>query len=252
MHDRPTKEHHGAGSLPVGSIEGRWQANRLPCAIKSLRFELLALVLLCGVCCTTPAAAHKLSVFATVQGNSVEGEVYFHDGTPARNVAVTIFDPGGEVVGKASTDKEGKFTFEARLRYDHKLIADAGLGHQAEYTVEADELPQDLPADSPGGSVDESDPASSATHGHPHDHRHDHQPGHQHGPVKALGEENLTAEIRALAQQVTALRKDLDKWKARARLQDILGGVGYILGIMGLVSYFLGARRKEKGAVAGE
>ena len=29
------------------------------------------------------------------------------------------------------------------------------------------------------------------------------------------------------------------------RLQDIVGGVGYILGITGMLFYFLGIRRKE-------
>jgi hypothetical protein len=177
----------------------------------------------------------------------VEGEVYYHDGTPARSAAVTILDPDGEALGKASTDQEGKFKFEPRFRCNHKLIADAGMGHQAVYTVEADELPRDLPARSTGDSADEADPAH-ATHSHPHDDQH----GHQHGPVNHHDEENLTAEIQALSQQVNALRKDLDKWKGRLRLQDIVGGIGYILGIMGLVSYFLGARRKEKGAAPGE
>jgi hypothetical protein len=214
---------------------------------KSLRLPWFALVLLFGLYGATPALAHKLNVFATVQGNVVEGEVYYQDGTPARSVAVTVLDPDGEALGKTSTDQEGKFTFEPRFRCDHKLIADAGLGHQAEYTVEVDELPRDLPARGAGDSVGEADPAP-ATHSHPQDDQH----GHQHSPVNRSDEENLTAEIQALSQQVNALRKDLDKWKSRLWLQDIVGGIGYILGIMGLVSYFLGARRKEKAAVAGE
>lgn len=247
MHDRSSKSHSRSKSLPVVSIEGRWRASCLGCASKSLRLRCLALVLLCALCGTTPASAHKLNIFASVQGNVVEGEVYYHDGTPARNVAVTILDPDDDALGKASTDQEGKFKLEPRFRCKHKLIADAGMGHQAEYTVEADELPQDLPARSTGDSADETDPAH-ATHSHPHDDQH----GHQHGPVNHPDEENLTAEIQALSQQVNALRKDLDKWKGRLRLQDIVGGIGYILGIMGLVSYFLGARRKEKGAAPGE
>ena len=233
MYNRPAEEHHGSGSPPVGFLKSRWLAIRLPYAIKSLRPELLALALLCGVLYTKPASAHKTFVFATVQGNTVEGEVYFHGGDPARNVTVTIVSPGGGVLGKTSTDQEGKFTFEPRLRCDHKLIVDAGLGHQAEYTVEADELPRDLPADSPGDSVSEADPAFFFYLFVQH--------VDLHAPMKTHDEENLTAEIRALAQQVAALRKDLDKSKARLRLQDILGGIGYILGIMGLVSYFLGA-----------
>lgn len=244
MHDRPTTGYCDAENLPVVSSESRWQRSCLRSAIKPLRPDWVAFVLLCCVCCTTSASGHELTISATVQGNTIEGEVYFHDGTPARNAAVTIFDPGGVVLGEASTDQDGKFTFEPQLCCNHKLIADAGFGHQAERTVEADELPRDLPAGGSGESVGEADPASPATHGHQRDHRH--------GPVKNPGEENLAAEIQALGQQVNALRKDLDKWRGRLRLQDIVGGIGYILGIMGLASYLLGARRKEKGAAAGE
>ena len=238
MFNRPVKQHRGAGCLPAGFLESHWQASRLACVIRSPRPELLTLVLLCGVFYTTPASAHGLFVFATVQGNTIEGEVYFQGGDPARNAAVTIVDPGGEVLGETSTDQEGKFAFVPRLRCDHKLIADAGMGHQAEYTVEADKLPRDLPPDSLGDSPSEAEPTSPDTL------------GHQHAPAKTPHEENLTAEIQALVQQVTALRKDLDKWKARLRLQDILGGIGYILGIMGLAFYFLGVRRKEKGVAS--
>jgi len=240
MHDRPTKDYRGAGGLPAVSIESRWQRSCLRSAITSLRPDWLALVLLCCVCCTTPASGHGITVFATVHGNTIEGEVSFHDGTPARNATVTIVDPDGETLGEASTDQDGKFTFEPRFRCNHKLIADAGFGHRAEYTVEADELPRDLPAGGSGDSAGEADPVSPATH------------EHQHRPVKTSDEENLAAEIQALGQQVNALRKDLDKWKGRLRLQDVVGGIGYILGIMGLVSYFVGARRKEKGPAAGE
>lgn len=163
------------------------------------------------------------------------------------DATVTILDPDGEEVGKTSTDPQGKFKFEPRFRCDHRLIADAGMGHQAVYTVEADELPQDLPARGLGDSVGQAERAP-ATHSHPHQD----QKGHQRVPVSPPDEEDLAEEIRALSRQVNALRKDLDTSKSRLRLQDIVGGIGYILGIMGLISYFLGARRKERDAATGE
>ena len=53
-----------------------------------------------------------------------------------------------------------------------------------------------------------------------------------------------------MARQLAGLRADLDRYKNELRLRDVLGGVGYILGIMGIVFYFLGVRRKEKRAAA--
>jgi hypothetical protein len=196
----------------------------------------------------TPALAHKTFVFAAVRGDAIEGEVYYHGGDSAGNVKVTVFDPSGKQLGETTTDREGKFTFQPRLRCDHKLIADAGLGHEAEYTVEAGELPAalgqlpaNLPAGSPRDSPDEAEPASSAEPA-PHTHAHSH--AHPHAPV-ASGSEDLAAQTESLGRQIATLRQDLDKWKAQLRLQDVLGGIGYILGITGLV-FFLGGRRKEK------
>jgi nickel transport protein len=184
----------------------------------------------------SPVSAHKLNVFATVEGSAIEGEVYFPDGTPARDAAITVCDPEGQELTRTSTDQQGRFSFEPRFRCHHTLIADAGLGHQARYTVQADELPQDLPARGAASPAD----SDSATHGHPHD---DH-PGHEHRHVDSAEPGELSEELHALAQQLSALRKDLDKSKTRLRLQDLLGGIGYIVGITGLAAYFLRSRRQ--------
>ena len=243
MHDHTTRPRGMSQTFPAASCVRRWVLSR-PSPAQSLRPRLLAAVVLATVCYATPASAHKLFVFATVREKVIEGEVYFHGGDPAGNVTVTVVNPDGKTLGQTSADEEGKFTFEPRLRCDHKLVADAGLGHQAEYTVEADELPLDLPSDSPSDSPREGEPKSPATSSHHHHHHHD-------VPTGSHGGDDLSADIGALTQQIVALRKDVDQWNARLRVQDIVAGIGYIVGIMGLVYYFLGVRRKGKEAAEG-
>lgn len=208
---------------------------------------LLILVLLGAIGYATPAAAHKVTVFATADGKVIQGDVYFRGGEPARDVRVTAVGPQGETLGEAKTNEEGKFRIAVRFRCDHRLIADAGEGHGAEYTVRAEELPDDLPA--PGGAEGssnersgESEPASSDGH------RKDEtaQPGSTEGLRGAASREDLQGEIRALTRQIVELRRDLDEQRSQLRLQDVLGGLGYILGITGALFYFLGVRRKEK------
>ncbi len=60
-------------------------------------------------------------------------------------------------------------------------------------------------------------------------------------------DESLRKQIDAIAAQIKALRRDLHEYRNQRQWQDVLGAVGYILGIMGLAFYFLGVRRKEKG-----
>ncbi|HOU21896.1 MAG TPA: hypothetical protein PKX16_06700 [Kiritimatiellia bacterium] len=56
----------------------------------------------------------------------------------------------------------------------------------------------------------------------------------------------LQGELQALQKQIVELRRDLAARDDRTRLRDILGGIGYILGLMGLAFYFLGTRRKTE------
>jgi len=57
----------------------------------------------------------------------------------------------------------------------------------------------------------------------------------------------LTAAIeRAVERQVRPLRSELAAAQARARLQDVLGGVGYILGFAGLALWWRGRDSRSR------
>jgi nickel transport protein len=205
----------------------------------SLSLALVVLAVALGASLPTPALAHKTVVFATCTGETIEGEVYFQGGAAARNVEVTLVGPDGQQLGRTQTDDEGKFTFPVRFRCDHKVIADAGSGHGAEYTVAADELPESLPP--PGGGDEAGPPVASAQQGAP-----DRPPEQSVADPEAKETEAGSQELRAIARQLEALRREMNQYHNQLRLRDVLGGLGYILGIMGVVFYFLGVRRKEK------
>lgn len=202
---------------------------RLPLAI--------VVVVLCGVFgLAKPAAAHKLFVFATVRGKMIEGEVYYQGGDPAPDIKITIIGPGDTTLEETQTDQEGRFRFEPRWRIDYRLAADAGFGHRFEYVVPAADLPPELPSYVPGDAT--SSPVSTADR------------SSEAGRPPSSDHRGSPTEIEALNQQIAALRRDLDRWKAQLRMQDILGGIGYILGLMGLASYLLGKRRPSSQIAA--
>lgn len=193
---------------------------------KWLRRAIFFLVLSGALVQASPAWAHKLFVFAAVRGKMIEGEVYYQGGDAARDIKMTVLGPNGTKLAEATTDQDGKFSYEPRFLGDHRMVADAGFGHRFETIVPAAELPQDLPP-----FVADASLASGAAGS-----------GESHPQIPAQAVAN--ADMQALTQQVTALRQDLDKWKAQLRMQDLLGGIGYILGLMGLASYLL---RKRTG-----
>ena len=57
--------------------------------------------------------------------------------------------PSGRELGRTTTDDDGNFTFTARERVDHYLVAETADGHSGQYIVHASELPDSLPADVP-------------------------------------------------------------------------------------------------------
>jgi nickel transport protein len=184
-----------------------------------------------------PAAAHKLFVFASAEGATIHGKAYFQGNTPARGLAVTAFDPQGAELARTTTDDQGEFTLTAEFRCDHRLVVETLDGHGAEFPLRAEQLPADLPPrDEAAGP-----PQTQGEHSHPHaGHSHVHVGDSDHHPSSGPSE-----ELRALRADVAALQEQLTRYENRTRLRDLLGGIGYILGLAGIAFYFLGVRRKQ-------
>jgi len=191
-----------------------------------------------------PAHAHKLKVFAAAEGADIKGYVYFPGGGRARGVKVLVQGPGEAGLGEVTTDDEGRFSFPARVRCDHTFVADSGDGHRATCAVQAEDLPPDLPA--PGGGAG---PATASV-GRVPEPTPPKQPLQLRRPDPARDSPGTsqTASQRdieqAVSRQVRPLREALEAYEEKVRLRDVLGGIGYILGIMGITFYFLGRRRR--------
>jgi len=182
------------------------------------------------------ARAHKLRVFATGEGKAIDGYVYFPGGGRARGLTVTALASDGSKLGEATTDKQGEFTVAVKFRCDHKLVAQTADGHKATFLLKAAELDGDLPpfgAASPTPATKQA-PASKAPA----------------SSVAATPDAELEALVKkAVRNQVRPLREQIERYEEKTRLRDIIGGIGYILGLMGLAFYFLGsARRRARDA----
>ncbi len=207
--DRPSHGHdprasRGAGIRPVVGTKVRAAA-------------LTALLLMTG---TGGAEAHRLKAFATVEGSSINGSVYFAGMGAARGVDVKMLAPDGRLVAETTTDDQGKFAMTAPQRIDYRIVADTGDGHRAEFLVRAAEFSESLPLQDPA-------PVQSAT-------------GAAAGtaPVTTPSASELEAVIdRAVARQIGLLREQLDASESQLRVRDILGGLGWIAGITGVVCW---------------
>jgi nickel transport protein len=189
--------------------------------------------LLVVIAATGPtASAHKLKVFAAGDGKRITGYAYFPGGGRARGVPVEALAPDGTKLGEATTNAEGEFAIPVTVRCDYEVVAQTADGHRASCPVKAADLADDLPpfAAAVAKPTTEREPAARAPATA--------TPAPTDAELQALVE-------RAVREEVRPLREQLEGYEERTRLRDILGGIGYIMGLAGLAFYFLGARRRR-------
>ncbi|WP_286976088.1 hypothetical protein [Acetomicrobium sp. UBA5826] len=176
----------------------------------------------------TIAMAHKLNVFAYSEDSSILGEAYFNDGAPARNCEVLVKAEGdGSVVGRGWTDEDGKFSvdIDPSNRKIVTVVVDGGMGHLGRVNINlssfdnstimsdsnsTDKVPmEEEQIENLVATLDEKEIASI---------------------VKSV----LRSEIEPLHAEIIQLRKELSK----PGFNQIIGGVGYIFGLVGIALWF--------------
>lgn len=210
---------------------------RMPSSAIALFAVAFVCVMLLG---PSTAWAHNVNVFAYVDGDTVATESYFYDGRKCRDSTIEVFDGRGKKLLEGTTDTEGRFSFRAPVRGDLLIRLTASMGHRAEYTVPAAELPEALPA-APGTVADTSKRRSAPA-------RPAVEPGSESESLPTQ-RDVAAADIeqaveKAIARQLAPIRRTLEESRRTRRFSDIVGGIGYIVGLMGLILYFRSRQRR--------
>lgn len=222
--------------------------------VSRLRPVALSLALLLALW-ASPVQAHKVNVFALVESGRIQGEGYFGGGGKAMNVPVEVLDAGGAVVATATTDAQGAFSLPvpAGAKAPLTVVLKAGDGHRNTFSLSAKDLGQDSPAPavapsalptSPPVPGPATAPASASASGP--------APGPASAPAQ-LDEARLAELVRAataaaVEERLAPLRQQIARLTEQdnaARLRDIIGGVGWIVGLVGIAAWFKRPRGKE-------
>lgn len=175
--------------------------------------SFVALICLLGV---PTVYAHKIKLFATAEGLQIQGYAYFVGGERIPHLPVTVQDKQGKLLGKTVTDAQGTFHYTATRPIEHQFNVQTIDGHQARYTLAATELQTTTNVSSttvlPEDTLATSHSRTKQTH-------------------CDLAFENM------LNHAIRPLREQLDAYQTKIWLHDIIGGIGYIFGIMGLILY---------------
>lgn len=196
---------------------------------------LVLLLLLCAVVplWTTTAHAHRMLIMAWVQGDRLVVETAFGTGQIGANIAITVQDAvTGDELLSGTTDAQG--LYEAALpatalerRAPLLVHATDGAGHMAEQTIAPDELPALAILSTASPSPPEATGLAS-------------MPDHSPDQLSMLLQQTVAEAVR---QEITPLRREILALSQRGPgIPEIVGGIGWIVGLAGLGALLL--RRK--------
>lgn len=191
-----------------------------------MRTSAAALLAICVLVllAATPAHAHRLRIFATVEQGEITGYAYFVGGARAKGASVVFRDERDRELHRLSTDDKGAFRWKPEQPQTIRIVVDAGEGHVGRVTIEQRRFSGRAALDSEAGDDGETDTASP------------------------LQREMIEAAVdEAVARQVRPLLEAFEAMEARTRFNDIMGGIGMIIGVAGAAMWAL-ARRKGGAA----
>ena len=173
--------------------------------------------------------AHKVNIFAYVEGGKIYTESYFNDGKKSIDSKIETFDNQGNKLLEGLTDEEGMFSFEIPseevIEGDLKVVLTASMGHRAEYIIPVNEL---------GGGVagltqeKSEEPIPTVF---PQISSFDLK------EIQSLIENTLDEKLKPIMREIKKSQED------RISPTEIIGGIGYIIGIFGMIAYFLSRKK---------
>lgn len=202
--------------------------------------KVKSLILIAGIACwlsgisITQSFAHGVVVFAWIEGDTVHVESKFSGGRKAKGAKIVVQDMQGNKLLSGTTDEQGKFDFSLPGKEGLKIVLEAGMGHKGEWIISAAEIgaansgsPSEphrhLPAadaDSISGKAAsppvDTQPAAAAT---------------DPAAIEAAVEKALDRKLAPLVQML------VDQGHRGPTFKDILGGIGFIIGLIGMAAY---------------
>lgn len=157
----------------------------------------LVLALIAASLLASAAWAHGLRVTAAPTAEGIAGRSFYSDETAAAGERVSLADRQRQELAVVQTDADGRFAFAVAEEGDYWVIAEGEEGHRAEVAVRLEKGAGNGRADS---VVPGADPAQLR---------------------------------RLLRDELHPIREELARYEKRIRLSEVIGGIGFIVGLAG-------------------
>jgi nickel transport protein len=185
-----------------------------------------------------PSFAHRVNIYAWLEGDSVRVRCAFSRSSPVKNGRITVYSAtdGGKLLSGV-TDNEGNFRFsvpEQARESGLRIRINAGEGHENEWRMEAREFAErEIAATETDAAV-----PSPQRDG---DHTSGIRAPAAREPVSPQEVRRIVSELMEI--NLAPLRRDLAALaNPGPDLREIVGGLGWLVGLAGLALYFKGRR----------
>ncbi|MCH5276816.1 MAG: hypothetical protein J1E80_03155 [Desulfovibrionaceae bacterium] len=201
----------------------------------------MCLAFVCLLLTAGRAGAHRVNIFAYVDGPDIVAECGFNRSSRVRQGLVEVFDAvTGAKIAEGRTGDSGIFRFPvpaADIRNGHglRIHINAGEGHENDWIMDASELNdaiRALPGGEGGSATACAPPALPA------------DPPASLPAVPGQGGWATPADVERIVDAALSARlAPIQRLLARQseggpKLADIIGGIGWIFGLAGVAAYF--------------
>ncbi|MFN3891846.1 MAG: hypothetical protein ACK4MV_15740 [Beijerinckiaceae bacterium] len=186
------------------------------------RLAPIIAALLLAVLAAAPAQAHRLRVFATVEQGEITGYAYFVGGARANGASVVFRDRDERELHRTSADARGAFKWRPEQPQTIRIVVDAGEGHVGSLTIDRARFSGRRAEGDPG---DEEQAVAAET------------------LLPAQRDVIEAAVDAAVARHVRPLLEKFEAMETRTRFNDIVGGIGMIIGVAGAAMWALSRRK---------
>jgi nickel transport protein len=231
--------------------------NNFHAFVMIFRVSLIVLIIVSVFLMPSVAHSHKVNIFAYAEDGRIFTESYFNDGSPCNGSMIQVYDKEGNEILQGKTDEEGNFSFKVPnnipKKTDLKIVLTASMGHRAEYLMPASELYSKIESSALSQKTQKIEPPSFIE-GKSGGIADQNNIGDNSAPpglavdldqIRSVVEEAVDRSIeKRMKPLMNSLIHTIIKAQTnRVSFRDIIGGIGYIFGIMGLILYF---KKREK------
>ena len=178
---------------------------------------------------SSAAHAHKVYIFAWTEGDMIYTESYFGGNKKVQDGTITVFDSEGKELLNGRTNENGEFSFKIPKIDDLNIVLESSMGHGAEYLFKKSEFSSDqvptAEVTSDTGTAEKTEVPLEVAAGQ--------------DSLRKEFEAALDVKLKPIIRELAKLREDKGPG-----VTEIIGGIGYILGIMGIVAYMKSKKRQ--------